>query len=118
MKKEKELKKELNQLVHLSSSHPKKLLDSLNILRCKQELCDVVLVVGSKRIFAHRVVLSACSPYFYAMFTGELQESKQTEVVIHDIDENAMEVLVEFAYASHIVIEESELIIFRSMIAS
>ena len=103
-----DLRRSPNQLVHKSSSHPKNLLESLNLLRCRQELCDVVLEVGSKRIYAHRVVLAACSPYFHAMFTGELQESKQTEVEIKDIDEHAMEILVEFAYASHIVIDESK----------
>lgn len=107
MKQYQELKGSSNQLEHISNSHPKKLLETLNLIRCRKELCDVVLEVGSKRIYAHRVILSACSPYFYAMFNGELQESKQTEVVIRDIDENAMEILVEFAYASRILIEES-----------
>uniref|UniRef100_A0A8C8DPP0 Kelch-like protein 20 n=1 Tax=Oryzias sinensis TaxID=183150 RepID=A0A8C8DPP0_9TELE len=64
------------------------------------KLCDVVLVVGAKKIYAHRVILSACSPYFRAMFTGELAESRQTEVVIRDIDERAMELLIDFAYTS------------------
>ena len=54
-----------------------------------------------------RVILSACSPYFYAMFTGELVESRQTEVTIRDIDELAMELLIDFCYTSHIVVEES-----------
>lgn len=103
-----DLKRSPNQLVHKSISHAGNLLESMNELRCRQELCDVVLEVGSKRIPAHRVILAACSPYFHAMFTGELQESKQTEVEIKDIDEHAMEILVEFAYASNIVIEESK----------
>lgn len=104
--------KNSNQLIHKSNSHPKNLLESLNLLRCRKELCDVILEVGSKRIYAHRVVLAACSPYFHAMFTGELQESRQTEVIIRDIDEHAMKILVEFAYASHITIEESKLLFF------
>lgn len=41
------------------------------------------------------------------MFTGELEESRQTEVTIRDIDENAMELLIDFCYTSHIVVEES-----------
>ena len=40
------------------------------------------------------------------MFTGELQESRQAEVEIRDIDEHAMELLVDFAYTSHIIVEE------------
>ena len=40
------------------------------------------------------------------MFTGELVESHQTEIVIRDIEERAMELLIEFSYSSHIVVEE------------
>lgn len=53
------------------------------------------------------MILSACSPYFRAMFTGELAESRATEVTIRDVDEQAMEQLVEFCYTAHIVVEES-----------
>lgn len=67
----------------------------------------MVLIVGQRKIFAHRVILSACSPYFHAMFTGELAESRQTEVTIRDIDENAMELLIDFCYTANITVEES-----------
>ncbi|RWS03726.1 kelch-like protein diablo [Dinothrombium tinctorium] len=92
---------------YTSEKHPRHVLEALNLLRKRRELCDVVLIVGNRKILVHRVVLSACSPYFYAMFTGELQESRQTEIVIQEIDEHAMEMLVDFAYTSHIVVEES-----------
>lgn len=41
------------------------------------------------------------------MFTGELAESRQTEITIRDIDELAMELLIDFCYTSHITVEES-----------
>lgn len=94
------------RLEYTSDKHPRHLLETLNVLRKRRELCDVVLIVGSKKIYAHRIVLSACSPYFHAMFTGELQESRQREVIIRDIDEAAMDLLVDFAYTSHVVVEE------------
>ena len=40
------------------------------------------------------------------MFTGELAESRQTEIIIHDIDELAMELLIEFCYTSRIIVDE------------
>jgi kelch-like protein 20 len=40
------------------------------------------------------------------MFTGELAESRQTEVTIRDIDENAMELLIDFCYTACITVEE------------
>lgn len=95
------------RLSHTSEKHPRGTLTELNVLRRHRELCDVVLNVGTRKIFAHRVILSACSPYFRAMFTGELAESRQTEVTIRDIDEAAMELLVDFCYTSHIVVEEA-----------
>lgn len=95
------------RLSHISEKHPKVTLSELNMLRRHRELCDVVLNVGGRKIFAHRVILSACSPYFRAMFTGELEESRQTEVTIRDIDENAMELLIDFCYTAHIIVEES-----------
>lgn len=45
------------------------------------------------------------------MFTGELAESRQTEVVIRDIDERAMELLIDFAYTSQVP-SNSVLLIF------
>ncbi|CAL1268262.1 unnamed protein product [Larinioides sclopetarius] len=95
------------RLEYTSDKHPRHTLEAINLLRKHRELCDVVLIVGTRRIFAHRVILSACSPYFHAMFTGELAESRQTEVTIRDIDEHAMELLIDFAYTSHIIVEEN-----------
>jgi len=40
------------------------------------------------------------------MFTGELAESKQEIISIRDIDETAMEMLVDFCYSSKITIDE------------
>jgi kelch-like protein 20 len=95
------------RLPYFSEKHPSHVLDEIQRLKKHQELCDVCLLVGSRRIFAHRVILSACSPYFRAMFTGDLSESKLPEVTIRDVDENAMELLIEFCYSSKIIVEES-----------
>jgi len=90
-----------------SDKHPKTTFNELNLIRKRQELCDVVLNVGNRKIYAHKIILSACSPYFRAMFTGELRERDQTEVTIRDIDETAMEIVIDFIYTSYIVVEES-----------
>lgn len=52
------------RLSHTSEKHPRGLLAELAALRRHRELCDVVLNVGNRKIFCHRVILSACSPYF------------------------------------------------------
>lgn len=94
------------KLVKTSDRHAKSVLENFTALRRQGELCDVVLVVGSTRINAHKIVLCASSPYFRAMFTNELAESRQAEITIKDVDENAMEILIDFCYSAKITIDE------------
>jgi kelch-like protein 20 len=94
------------KLSKVSERHPQRLLEQISQLRRSAELCDVCLVVGACRVYAHKLVLSASSPYFRAMFTGELAESRQTQITIRDIDEAAMELLVDFCYTSRITVDE------------
>ena len=93
--------------LHSSEKHPKILLAMLDSLRKTEELCDVIIKVGIKKLHAHKVVLSACCPYFRAMFTHEMAESRQSEVTIKDVDERAMELLIDFTYTASIKIDET-----------
>ncbi|CAH1268654.1 kelch-like protein 8 isoform X2 [Branchiostoma lanceolatum] len=80
--------------------------DSFKILRQlyeDEELCDTMLKVGEKAIHCHRVVLAACSPYFFSMFTSGMGECYQDTVTIKDIDSYALEQIVRFAYTSKVV---------------
>jgi len=95
------------RMEYRSDKHARSTLTELNLIRKLQDLCDVVINVGNRKIFAHRVILAACSPYFRAMFTGTMSESNQTEVTIRDVDEMAMEILIDFCYTSNIIVEES-----------
>jgi kelch-like protein 20 len=94
------------KLTKTSDRHAKSVLENFHALRRNGELCDVVLNVGACQIRAHKIILCASSPYFKAMFTNELAESKQAEITIKDIDENAMEILIDFCYTSKITIDE------------
>lgn len=95
------------QYLYNSEKHPNFLLEHLTYLRKRKELCDVVLIVGSKRLFAHRVVLASSSAYFHSMFTSDLIEKRKSEIPIHDVDEGAMELLIDFCYQSKIYIDEN-----------
>ncbi|XP_068726109.1 kelch-like protein diablo [Montipora capricornis] len=88
-------------------AHSKDLVNGLKFLRQDEDLCDVVLRVGSTSISAHKVVLAACSPYFKAMFAGGLSESRQNTVTLQELDEHAMETIVEFFYSGEIEISDS-----------
>lgn len=67
------------RLEHTSDKHSRLILESLNVLRRRRELCDVVLIVGNRKILAHRVVLSACSPYFLGMTTTSVSMQLMSE---------------------------------------
>ena len=79
-----------NELVIKRLKRTRSTFNELNLIRKRHELCDVVINVGTRKIFAHRVILAACSPYFRAMFTGELTESRQSEITIRDMDETGL----------------------------
>ncbi|GCC16692.1 hypothetical protein chiPu_0020373, partial [Chiloscyllium punctatum] len=68
-----------------------------NYLQHKQ-LCDVLLIAGDHKIPAHRLVLSAVSDYFAAMFTNDVREAKQEEIKMEGVDPDALKALVHYAY--------------------
>lgn len=82
--------------------HAVSVLSSLSDMRNARELCDVVLNVETRQIFAHRSVLAANSPYFKAMFTSGLTECRRGHVQLKEVDETAVEALVDFMYTSHL----------------
>lgn len=86
--------------------HMKLTFSIMNDLRKRKELCDVVLCVGQREIDAHKVVLASFSPYFYAMFTNDVIESRQSRITLKSMDPRSVELLIEFAYTAQIRITE------------
>ena len=72
----------------------------------QEVLCDVVLVAGATELSCHKVVLCSCSQYFYAMFTGELSESKSDRITLQEMDPEALVLLIDFVYTSEIHVTE------------
>lgn len=73
-----------------------------------EKLCDVILIAGidGKRIPAHRLVLSASSAYFSAMFTGQLRESQQEEITLQEVSGEALQLLIQYCYTGSIELRE------------
>ncbi|XP_061832638.1 kelch-like protein 3 [Nerophis lumbriciformis] len=87
-------------------THMRKAFQLMNDLRGKNMLCDVQLVAGSVTVAAHRVVLAASSPYFCAMFTGDMSESKAQRVEIGEVDGPTLSKLVDYIYTAEIEVTE------------
>ena len=89
-----------------AEGHASRLVGKMARLRTDGSLCDVILEVGAREIRAHRLVLSACSNYFCAMFTNKMRESQLERVRLADLDQDAVENIVEFAYTAKVAVHE------------
>ncbi|XP_029589572.1 kelch-like protein 3 isoform X2 [Salmo trutta] len=88
-------------------THMRKAFQLMNDLRSKKMLCDVLLVAGNIEVSAHKLVLASCSPYFCAMFTGDMSESKAQQVEIRDVDGQTLRMLVDYIYTAEIEVTEN-----------
>lgn len=56
-----------------------------DLLRGSQ-LTSSSVQVGDHKFSAHRIVLAATIPYFHAMFTNDMVECKQDEILMQGMD--------------------------------
>nr|AAH99954.1 Klhl4 protein [Mus musculus] len=89
-----------------SRSHADYTLCKMESYLKERKLCDVLLIAGPLKIPAHRLVLSAVSDYFAAMFTNDVLEARQEEVKIEGVDPNALNSLVQYAYTGVLQLRE------------
>ena len=52
----------------------------------------------------HKIVLASFSPYFKAMFSADLAESKQEKVSINRVESSMIRLLIDYAYTSEVLI--------------
>lgn len=67
------------------SNYAKEALKMMFMMRSHNMLTDVILEVKQELFPAHKVVLSAASPYFKAMFTGGLKETEMSRVQLQGV---------------------------------
>nr|XP_026650076.1 kelch-like protein 4 isoform X2 [Zonotrichia albicollis] len=89
-----------------SSNHAEQTFRKMESYLQQQQLCDVLLIAGDQRIPAHRLVLSAVSDYFAAMFTNDVREAKQEEIKMEGVDPEALRALVRYAYTGILELKE------------
>ena len=96
---------ELSQLYVPVANYCLQMMNALNEFRKHNILCEVVIVVNGKRFYAHRNVLAASSPYFRAMFTGNMREQMENKpIILENITADIMEELLNFIYTGSIKI--------------
>ncbi|XP_051943943.1 kelch-like protein 18 isoform X2 [Hippocampus zosterae] len=98
---------ELEDLVHFTVHDlPGRGYVVMEEIRRQGKLCDVTLKAGEHKFSAHRIVLAASIPYFHAMFTNDMVECKQDEILMQGMDPSALEALINFAYSGHVAIDQ------------
>ncbi|XP_033646138.1 kelch-like protein 18 [Asterias rubens] len=90
--------KDTDVIRYSDSSHGNMLLAELSQLRVERLLTDITLQVGQQKFACHRNILAACSPYFKAMFTGSMQESRCDIITLQDMEPTSLRLILEFAY--------------------
>ena len=82
------------------------IMKRLDIQRKKGQFCDIVLEVcngeDKARFNAHRVVLSAASPFFYSALNNDMKESKEGVIRLEDTSKVAIEELLDYLYTGHV----------------
>ncbi|CAO4371650.1 unnamed protein product [Caenorhabditis nigoni] len=85
----------------------RKSYEIFNEMRSKCQLCDVALVVESRKLSAHKVILAATIPYFRGMFTLDMMEASMKEIKIEDMNYETVDALLSFAYTGELRISTS-----------
>ncbi|XP_043473536.1 ring canal kelch homolog [Leptopilina heterotoma] len=86
--------------------HTDRAFEVMDAMRKQNLLCDVILIADSGiEVPAHKMILAACSPYFYAMFTS-FEERDQDKITLQGVDHSALELLVEYVYSSEVYVTE------------
>lgn len=84
--------------------HSDGIIQRLNELRSEIQLCDIILVAGDQKFYAHKNVLSAGSLYFFAMFNGFFPESDKKEIVLNDIEPECLKVILDYIYTGQLIV--------------
>ena len=85
-----------------TDSHSKGVMEQIKLMYQNRELTDVCITVNGHQFHCHRAVLAASSPYFHAMFTAGLAESRQSDVTLHEVDVESVKSLIDHAYTGRV----------------
>lgn len=89
--------------------HFEQTFQQLNYQRLQGQLCDCVIVVGSRHFKAHRSVLAACSTHFRALFTVAESDQSMNMIQLDSevVTSEAFAALIDMMYTSTLMLGES-----------
>ncbi|KAL3848473.1 hypothetical protein ACJMK2_019327 [Sinanodonta woodiana] len=82
------------------------LLQEFSKLYQNKEFVDITLVVENKEFPCHMNVLAVSSPFFMAMFSSDMAESKQKKITLKEIDSLTMKLVLDYIYNGQVSLSE------------
>ncbi|XP_055686893.1 protein tramtrack, beta isoform isoform X1 [Lutzomyia longipalpis] len=92
------------------NNHQTNLLSVFDQLLHAETFTDVTLAVEGQYLKAHKMVLSACSPYFQALFVNHPE--KHPIVILKDVPFADMKSLLDFMYRGEVSVDQERLTAF------
>ncbi|KAF5275595.1 hypothetical protein FQA39_LY06707 [Lamprigera yunnana] len=92
------------------NNHQSNLLSVFDQLLHDESFVDVTLAVEGQLLRAHKMVLSACSPYFQALFVNH--PDKHPIVILKDVPYSDMRSLLDFMYKGEVSVDQERLTAF------
>ena len=90
------------------STHVQHLLERVETQRRNDQFCDVTVLVKDKHFKAHKVLLTASSPFFRKLLTSGMRESNENMIKIEldEATEDVMEDVLSYIYTGDVSITD------------
>lgn len=98
------------------NNHQTNMLSVFDQLLHAETFTDVTLAVEGQLLKAHKMVLSACSPYFQALFVNH--QEKHPIVILKDVPYSDMKSLLDFMYRGEVSVDQERLTAFLKVAES
>lgn len=98
------------------NNHQSALVSVFDHLLQSEAFVDVTLAVEGLLLRAHKLVLSACSPYFQAMFASH--PAKHPIIILKDVRYNDLRALLDFMYKGEVAVDQDRLPAFLRLAES
>lgn len=98
------------------NNHQSNMLSVFDQLLHAETFTDVTLAVENQLLKAHKMVLSACSPYFQSLFVNH--QEKHPIVILKDVPFADMKSLLDFMYRGEVSVDQERLTAFLKVAES